>query len=193
MARSLRVRSLTRAFGTPEALAKTVESGLRSWARPISLSLACPVLAVRRLPPRPVALVRQPSLPRLLAFRRVGNGVVMVRVISPTPARLDRFLRRLCRDQSLAPADQVLPLRLDQRLPPLAVILRLEELQQGSLHLAVAQVLGDINGLLGKRVDAGVVHAGGNIERSGDEILDLVGPVAIAFEEQGQVDHGVQV
>ena len=39
----------------------------------------------------------------------------------------------------------------------------------------------------------GVIHAGRDVERAGDEILHLVGLVVVALEEQRQVDHRVQV
>src|SRR5436189_2431199 len=90
---------------------------------------ALPVPAVRRLPPRPVAVVRQAPLPRLLALCRVGDAVVMVRVIGTTPARLDGFLRRLSRDQAIAArVNKILPPAFDQRLPHGKPALGLEEL-----------------------------------------------------------------
>ena len=53
------------------------------------------------------------------------------------------------RDQAVAAvADQVLPAGLDQRLADLEVVLRLEELHQRPLQLAVAQVPGDVDLLL---------------------------------------------
>jgi hypothetical protein len=45
------------------------------------------------------------------------------------------------------------------------VVLRLEELHQRPLQLAVAQVTGDVHLLLGERVEAGVEHARGDVER----------------------------
>ena len=50
--------------------------------------------------------------------------------------------------QSHPSSDQVSPPRLEQSLPHLEVVLGLEELKQGSLHLAIAQVAGDVNFLV---------------------------------------------
>ena len=44
-------------------------------------------------------------------------------------------------------------------------------------------------GFLRERIDAGVVHAGRHVERGRDEVLHLVGPVAVALQVDGQVDH----
>ena len=85
------------------------------------------------------------------------------------------------------------PGRPEQGLPHLEIILRLEELEQRPLQLAVAQVLGDVDLFARERVEPGVVHARGDVERRGDEILHLVGPVAVALEEDREVDHRVQV
>ncbi len=91
-----------------------------------------------------------------------------------------------------ARADQVLAARLLERPANLEVILGLEELHQRPLQLPVAQMLGDVDRLLGERVEARVVHAGRDVERAGDEILHLVGAVMVALEEQRQVDHRVE-
>ena len=63
----------------------------------------------------------------------------------------------------------------------------------GPLQLPIAKMTGDVHRLFGERIDAGVVHGRGHVERGGDEVLDLVGPVAAAFEKYGQVDHRVQI
>ena len=44
----------------------------------------------RRLPPRPVALVEAP-FSVLFALRRIGDGVVVVRVIGTLPSQLKRL------------------------------------------------------------------------------------------------------
>src|SRR5919198_1074385 len=88
---------------------------LRSRARVAAFPFALPIPAARCPSPRPVALVRQTPLPGLLALCRVGDAVVMVRVIGPTPARLDGLPRRLSRDQAVAArADEILPPGLDE-------------------------------------------------------------------------------
>jgi hypothetical protein len=72
----------------------------------------------------------------------------------------DLLLRRIRRDERVAAAaDNVGAAGLFQRLAHLKVIVRLEELQQRPLQLAVAQVAGDLDLLLTERVNAGVVHA----------------------------------
>src|SRR5437763_1846706 len=121
---------------------------------------ACPfallVLTTRRLPPRPVAPIRQAALAGRLAVRRVGDRMVMVAFGGPIglpPPRLDRLARRMSRDQAVAPAsDQVSPPRLEQSLPHHEVVLGLEELHQRPLHLPVAQALGGVDLLAGERV-----------------------------------------
>src|SRR2546426_1604901 len=85
---------------------------------PTHVSSPLPVLATARPSPRSVALVRQAPLPRTFALARVSDGVVMVRVIGPATARLDGFLRRLGRDETVASvADQVRPAGLDECFP----------------------------------------------------------------------------
>src|SRR5581483_10445735 len=67
---------------------------------------------------RPVVVIRQPSLAGILALGRVGDGVVMVRVIGPMPACLKGFLRWLCRLQAVATvADQILTTHSEHGLP----------------------------------------------------------------------------
>src|SRR5262249_48700754 len=104
-------------------------------------------------PFRPVA--------RVLAW--AGDRVDVVaadRRVGPLPPRSQGFFGRLRRDQGVtAGADQVLPSGLLQSLAHLEVILRLEQLHQRSLQLAVAQIAGDEDLLAGERVDASVVHA----------------------------------
>src|SRR5207237_4635343 len=81
----------------------------------------------------------------------------------------------------------------DERLAHLEVILRLEELQESALKFAVAQGAGDIDRLLREWIDAGIVHARGDVEWGRDEVLHLVGTVTVALEEDSQLDHGVQI
>src|SRR5690242_12589387 len=73
-----------------------------------SLALLLALPPVLRFSPRPVTPVWQAALSRLLALGRVGDGVVVVRLVGPPPARLDGFLRRLSRDETVAAvADEV--------------------------------------------------------------------------------------
>jgi len=63
-------------------------------------------------------------------------------------------------NKGVAPTpDQVRPAGLFKGPAHLKVILRLEELQQRSLKLAIAQVVGDVDRFLREGIDAGVVHA----------------------------------
>ena len=118
----------------------------------------------------------------------------MVRVVGSSAPFLDRFGRRGGRDQAVAAvSDQVLTARLLQRLADFEVVLGFEELHERALHLAVAQLPGDVDGLASERIDARIVHGGGDVERRGDEILNLIGLVAVSLEEHRQVDHGVQI
>ena len=104
------------------------------------------------------------------------------------------FFGRALGDQAVAAgADQILAAGLFQGLADFEIVFGFEELQQGALQAAVAEVFGDVDRLHRERVVARVVHAGGDVEGAGDEILHLVGAVVVALEEQGQVDHRVQV
>gem|GEM_PF-4335083 len=74
-----------------------------------------------RLPPRTVALGlhrASPALPGLLALGRIGDGVVVVALdgsLGLPPTLLQRLLRRVGRDQTIAPVtDQVGSLGFDQ-------------------------------------------------------------------------------
>ena len=106
---------------------------------------------------------------------------------------VERLLRWLCWDQAIAAtSDQVVATGLLERPPDLEVVLRLEELQEGPLRPPVTEPLRDRHRLPRHRVEPGVVHAGRDVERAGDEVLHLVGLVAVALEEHGQVDHLLQ-
>ena len=88
------------------------------------------------------------------------------RPVGPLTPCLQRFPRRLGRDQAVAAAaDQVRAAGLLQGVADLEIVLRLEELQERPLQLAVAQVAGDEDLLAAERVDAGVVHARRHVER----------------------------
>src|SRR5262249_5091362 len=94
-----------------------------------AVPLALLVLAARRPSPRPVSLVGQPPRPGLLALCRVGDAVVVIRVIGPAPARLDGFLRRLRRDQAITTrANKVLPPGLEECLPHSKPVFPVEKL-----------------------------------------------------------------
>ena len=73
--------------------------------------------------------------------------------------------------------------------PDLEVVLWLEELQEGPLRPPVTEALRDRYRLPRHRVEAGVIHASRDVEWAGDEVLHLVGLVAVALEEHRQVDH----
>ncbi len=60
-------------------------------------------------------------------------------------------------------ADQVAASGFKEGLLDLKIILGLEELEQGTLPLAVVQVLRRINFVVGERVKPCVLHAGGDI------------------------------
>src|SRR4051794_39730067 len=78
--------------------------------------------------------------------------------------RLQGRLRRVGRDQGIAAgADQLLPPCLLKGLADLEVILGLEELEQGALELAVAEVAGDVDLFARERVEFRVVHAGRDV------------------------------
>ena len=98
------------------------------------------LLSASRLPSWPVARLRWPgaAFAGSLTLRRVRHRVVMV--VRPLPPAFNRSLRRLGRDQSVAPADQIAPPRLDQGLPHLEVVLRLEDLHEGPRVLAVLRI-----------------------------------------------------
>ncbi len=122
----------------------------------------------------------------------VGDAVVVVAAeggVGPLPLGLDGLLRRLRRDQPVAPADQVRPPGLNQRLADLEVVLRLEELHERPLHLAVVQSLRNRHRLFRERVQAGVIHARRDVERRRDEVLHLIRLVAVLLQIQRQVDH----
>ncbi len=120
-------------------------SSLRSRAEAVAVPLALLVLSTCCRPPRPVTQIRQAALADRLALRRVGDRMIVVtlsNLIRPLPSSLNRRLRRLTRDQAVAPVpDEVAPPGLEQRLPHHEVVLGLEELHQGSLHLPVPQSL----------------------------------------------------
>src|SRR5690349_18972526 len=79
------------------------------------------------------------------AGRRDGVNVLAAgRFVRPLAPGLQRLPRRRRRDEGVAAAaDQVGPPRLLQGLADLEVVLRLEELHQRPLHLAVPQAAGD--------------------------------------------------
>src|ERR1019366_4373547 len=76
---------------------------------PPSTSVFLPVF--RRLPPRPVALVRQAPLAGRFAFRRVRHRVIVIafgRVVGPPSPLLNSIFRRMRRYQRIAAAaDQI--------------------------------------------------------------------------------------
>src|SRR5258708_2317333 len=121
------------------------------------------VLTARQLAARSVARIRQAALANRLSLGWVCDGMIMVgtgRLIRPPRSRLEGRLRRLDGDEAVtARADQVLSPRMNQGFPHLEVVLGLEELKQGPLHLAIPQVTGDVHALAGERVESGEVNA----------------------------------
>ncbi len=90
--------------------------------------------------------------------------VATCRFIRPPPSRLDGRPRRLARDEAVtARADRVLTPRLEQGLPHHEVVLGLEELHEGPLHLPVPQAFCDVNLFPGKGVDAGILKCCGDV------------------------------
>lgn len=75
------------------------------------------------------------------------------------------FLGRMRRDQAVAAAsDEVLPPGLDKCFPDGKPSIRFEKLHQRPLQFAISQVAGDIDLLYRERINAGVLHAGGDVE-----------------------------
>src|SRR5262245_9857124 len=130
------------------------------WLRPLigiaDFPIAVLVPAGCRLPPGPVALALQAALTGDLALGWVGDGVVVVRVVRPPAPRLNGLLGRLSRNETVAavPDQIILVSGLDERLPHGKPVLRLEELHQRSLMLAVAHLLRHRHRLAGHRVHA---------------------------------------
>src|SRR5438046_2890936 len=83
-----------------------------------------------RFPPWPVAALRG-------RVRHRGHVLAPHRLIGPLPPGLQRLLGWVGRDEGVAAgADQVGAAGLLERLADLEVVLRLEELHQGSLQLS---------------------------------------------------------
>ena len=92
-------------------------------------------------------------------------------LIRPPSACLERFLRRLGGDEGVAAgADEIGAAGFLQGLADLEVFLRLEELQQRPLQLAVAEMLRHVYRLLRERIDPSVVHAGGHVAAAANEV-----------------------
>ncbi len=90
-------------------------------------------------------------------------------------------------------ADEVGAAGLDQGFAHFLAVLGLVEMEQGALQALFFLAPGDVDLLHGQRVDAGVVHAGGDCARCGVEILHLVGDKALLVEILGQLNGGLQV
>src|SRR5262245_23287951 len=112
----------------------------------------------------PVAL-RLPR--RIVDVVDVLAASLPIRPLAPCLQRLGGWMSG---DQPLTAADEIRAAGLDQRLAHLEVVLRLEELQEGPLQLAVAHRLCDVDLLLRERIDPGVIHALRNVERRWDEV-----------------------
>ncbi len=108
---------------------------------------------------------RLPAWSVAAAAVRDGVNVVAAQgLVGPVAPGPERLVRRSGRDECItAAADQVCPPRLFQRLADLEVVLRFEELHERPLQLAVPQLAGHIDLLLRERIEAGVVHARGDV------------------------------
>ena len=97
-------------------------------------------------------------------------------------------------NECVAPlANQVGAASLKQGGSYIEPVFRLEKLQKGTLLFAIFQSLYHLNLFSGHRIDAGVVHASGNIKGGRNEVLNLVGTIPVSFEEQCQLNHGLQI
>src|SRR2546421_446205 len=96
-----------------------------------------------------------------------GSQVSPIPLLSTVPAaRLDGLFRRLRGNQGVAAAsDQILSARFNQCLAYRKPVVRFEELHQGPLHLPVPHAFGNVDFLLGKRIDASIVKTCGDVER----------------------------
>jgi hypothetical protein len=90
-------------------------------------------------------------------------------------------------------ADEVASASGQEGGPDLEVVFRLEELEESPLQLPVAQLAGDVNAFTCDRINTCIIHTCRDIERGRDEVLDLIGAIAISLEEQRESDHGVQI
>ena len=106
-----------------------------------------------------------------------ASGVAVRRVVLPGPGwrrcgcgRCVRSRWRACASlrwpRPASSGDQILAIGLKQGFAVIEPVLRFEELHQCPLQVAVAQVAGHLHGLAAHRVDAGVPHAGGDVERA---------------------------
>src|SRR5450631_1932209 len=94
-----------------------------------------------------------------LLLPQIGNRVYVIaaqRLIGLFAAGLEGFAGWLRRVEGIAAAaDEISAAGFLQRLADFKIVLGLEKLQKGTLELAVAQGVGDVNGFLGKWIDAG--------------------------------------
>jgi hypothetical protein len=90
--------------------------------------------------------------------------VAIARLIRPPPSRHDCGPRQTGRNEAIAAsADQIGPAGFQERFAHLEMVFRLEVLQKRSLELAISQLPGRVHLLAGERVNAGLIHALGNI------------------------------
>src|SRR5271166_3332173 len=79
-------------------------------------------------------------------IRNLVNVFAACCLIGLRTSRIQRFTRRLGRDQAIASvANQILPTGLDECLPHSKPVFRLEKLHQRPLHLSVPKSFGDID------------------------------------------------
>ena len=109
-------------------------------------------------------------------------------------AGIDGGLGRVRGNETIAAsADQITTARFQEGSSNGVIILAFEKLHQCPLHFSITKVPRDVNLLLGNGVESGVVHARGDVEGGGYEILHLLRFVAVFFKEDGKFDHRIHV
>ena len=94
----------------------------------------------------------------------------------------DGFLGWSGWDQAIATfPNQITSTCFSQGIADLEIILWLEELHHRSLRFAVPKGPSDMHLFQGEWIEAGVVHAGCDVERRGNEVLDLIRFVPVAL------------
>ncbi len=108
----------------------------------------------------------QPPLPGMPPPDRVRHCMVVVTPPQPhLPASAGpRSLPGIGGNEPVAAANEVGAASAAQGLAGVEIVLRLEELHQRPLGLAVAEVPGDLHRLLRERIDPRVIHASGDDE-----------------------------
>src|SRR5262249_28446231 len=141
-----------------------------------------------------IASIWEALFPRRFTGGGIGHRVVMVWVVGPFAARLNCPLRRVSRNQAVAAiSDEVLVPGFQQSFPHSEPVFGLEELHQSPLHFPIPHAPGNVDGLLREGIDARVVKCCCNVEWGRDEVLYLIGAIAIALQIYGEVDHRIEI